>query len=267
MNPLQSIILGIVQGAAEFLPISSSGHLVLAPWAFGWGNPGLLFDTLVHWGTLLAVLAYFWNDLWALLRAWVDSVLRRRVDSAEARMAWLILAATIPGAVIGYLFEDYFESLFASPGTVALLLVVTGLVLVASDAAHRRVRRIQHPRLSDAILIGFAQAAAIAPGLSRSGLTIAAGVFRGLTREAAARFSFLLSVPIILGAGLSQIGKSLGAAGGTAWLPLVLGFVSAAASGYLAIRFLLRFVRQHRLWPFAVYCWLVAAAVLVAGAL
>jgi undecaprenyl-diphosphatase len=194
-------------------------------------------------------------------------VRQRKADSIEARMAWLILIATIPGAVIGYLFEDTFERLFASPLSVALLLIVTGAVLVASDVAHRRIRRIQHPRLSDAILIGFAQAAAIAPGLSRSGLTIAAGVFRGLTREAAARFSFLLSVPIIVGAGLAQIVKALEATGGTPWFALVLGFASAAVSGYLAIRFLLRFVQRHRLWPFAAYCWLLAAAVLIAGAL
>ncbi len=267
MNPFQSIVLGIVQGAAEFLPVSSSGHLVLVPWAFGWADPGLLFDTLVHWGTLLAVVVYFRGGLWALLQAWVRSVLQRKVDSPEARTAWLILIATIPGAVIGYLFEGYFESLFASPGSVALLLIATGAVLVASDMVYRRVRRHRYPGLGDAVIIGFAQAAAIAPGLSRSGLTIAAGVFRGLSREDAARFSFLLSVPIILGAGLAQIGKTLGAAGGTAWLPLVLGFVSAAVSGYLAIRFLLKFVQRHRLWPFAVYCWCVAAAVLIAGAL
>ncbi len=267
MNPLQSIILGIVQGAAEFLPISSSGHLVLVPWAFGWADPGLLFDTLVHWGTLLAVAVYFASDLWALLRAWVESVLQRRIDNAEARVAWLILIATIPGAIIGYLLEGYFESLFTSPASVGLLLILTGIVLVASDAAYRKTRRIQHPRLSDALIIGFAQAAAIAPGLSRSGMTIAAGVFRGLTREAAARFSFLLSFPIILGAGLAQIAKTVGEVGGETWLPLALGFVSAALSGYLAIRFLLRFVQRHRLWPFALYCWLVAAAVLIAGAL
>lgn len=267
MDPLQSIILGIVQGLAEFLPISSSGHLVLVPWAFGWANPGLLFDTLAHWGTLVAVLVYFRSDLWALLRAWVESLRRRKVDSSEARIAWLILIATVPGAIIGYLFESTFESLFASPASAGLFLIVTGAVLVASDVAHRRIRRIQQPRLSDAILIGFAQAAAIAPGLSRSGLTIAAGVFRGLTREAAARFSFLLSVPIILGAGLAQVVKALEATGGTPWFALALGFVSAAVSGYLAIHFLLRFVQRHRLWPFAAYCWLLAAAVLVAGAL
>lgn len=263
MDSLQAVILGIVQGMAEFLPISSSGHLVLVPWALGWPEPGLLFDTLVHWGTLLGVLVYFWADLVSLVRAWVRSVASGKFASPEARLAWLIIIATIPGAAIGYAFEDVFEGLFSSPTSAALFLVITGLVLVAGDIFYRKFRRGRTLGPGDAVLIGLAQAAAIAPGLSRSGLTITAGMARGLTREAAARFSFLLSIPIILGAGLAQVLKSVNSVDGAGWFPLALGFASAFMSGYIAIHFLLRFVQRHRLWPFAVYCWAVAAAVLI----
>lgn len=262
MDSLQAVILGLVQGLTEFLPVSSSAHLVLVPWALGWGEPGLLFDTVLHWGTLVAVVVYFWDDLWSLVRAWVDSIARRKVDTPQAWLAWLILIGTIPAAVIGFLLSDFFESLFSAPLAVAAFLIGTGLILAAAETSYDRIRKVDTLRLGDALIVGLAQAAAIAPGLSRSGLTITAGIFRGLGREAAARFSFLLSVPIILGAGLSQIAHAVASPGATAWFPLVLGFASAAISGYLAIHFLLGFVRRRRLWPFAVYCWVVGLAAL-----
>ncbi len=264
MDSLQAVILGLVQGLTEFLPVSSSAHLVLVPWALGWGEPGLLFDTVLHWGTLVAVVVYFWDDLWSLVRAWVDSIARRKVDTPQAWLAWLILIGTIPAAVIGFLLSDFFESLFSAPLAVAAFLIGTGLILAAAETSYDRIRKVDTLRLGDALIVGLAQAAAIAPGLSRSGLTITAGIFRGLGREAAARFSFLLSVPIILGAGLSQIAHAVASPGATAWFPLVLGFASAAISGYLAIHFLLGFVRRRRFWPFAVYCWVVGLAALAA---
>jgi undecaprenyl-diphosphatase len=264
MDSLQAVVLGIVQGLTEFLPVSSSGHLVLVPSALRWGEPGLLFDTLVHWGTLLAVVAYFWTDLCGMVKAWVDSVIRRRIETPEARMAWFIIAATVPAAAIGYLLNDFFESLFSAPVAVGAFLIATGLILAASEVFYPRIAKRTSLRLPDALLIGLAQAAAICPGLSRSGLTMSAGISRGLTREAAARFSFLLSVPIILGAGLTQIVKAIGEPGANAWFPLALGFTAAALSGYLAIHFLLGFVRRHKLWPFAFYCWAVGLAVLAA---
>lgn len=263
MDSLQAVILGLVQGLTEFLPVSSSGHLVLVPWALGWTEPGLLFDTILHWGTLLAVVAYFWGDLVGMVRAWIDSVRRRKVDSLEAWMAWLIIVGTIPAAVIGFLLEDYFASLFSAPVAVSAFLIVTGAVLAACEVAYPRLGKRSVVRLPDAIVIGFAQAAAICPGLSRSGLTIAAGMSRSLTREAAARFSFLLSVPIILGAGLTQVVNAIREPGTTALLPLALGFAAAAISGYLAIHFLLGLVRRRSLWPFAVYCWAVGLVALV----
>lgn len=267
MDSLQAVILGAVQGLTEFLPISSSAHLVLVPWALRWESPGLLFDTVLHWGTLLAVVVYFWADLWSLARAWVDSIARRKVDTPQAWLVWLILLATVPAAVIGYLFGDFFEGLFSAPSAVSGFLLVTGLILAAAEWAYPRTRKVDTLRLGDAVIVGLAQAAAIAPGLSRSGLTIAAGIFRGLGRESAARFSFLLSVPIILGAGLSQMVHAVATPGATAWFPLVLGFASAAISGYLAIHFLLGFVRRRRFWPFAAYCWAVGLAALVANVL
>ncbi|MDH7490224.1 MAG: undecaprenyl-diphosphatase UppP [Anaerolineae bacterium] len=262
MDSLQAVILGLVQGITEFLPISSSGHLVLVPWALGWGEPGLLFDTVLHWGTLVAVVVYFWDDLWSLVRAWVDSIARRKVDTPQAWLAWLVLLGTLPAAIIGFLLNDFFESLFSAPVAVAAFLVGTGLILAAAETFYDRIRKVDTLRLGDALVVGLAQAAAIAPGLSRSGLTITAGIFRGLGREAAARFSFLLSVPIILGAGLTQMAHAIANPGATAWFPLVLGFASAAISGYLAIHFLLGFVRRRRFWPFAVYCWVVGIAAL-----
>jgi undecaprenyl-diphosphatase len=267
MDSLQTVVLGIVQGLTEFLPVSSSGHLVLVPWALGWGEPGLLFDTLVHWGTLLAVVVYFWTDIWGMVKAWVDSLKRRKIDTPQARMAWLLIAATIPAAVIGYAFSDFFESLFSAPAAVGAFLIVTGTILAISEFFYPRITKRTSLRLPDALFIGLAQAAAICPGLSRSGMTISAGIFRGLTREAAARFSFLLSVPIILGAGAAQILNAVGEPGTTAILPLALGFTAAVISGYLAIHFLLGFVRRRKLWPFAIYCWVVGIAVLLASLL
>ncbi|MGB9593677.1 MAG: undecaprenyl-diphosphatase UppP [Anaerolineae bacterium] len=267
MDSLQAVILGLVQGLTEFLPVSSSAHLVLVPWALGWGEPGLLFDTVLHWGTLVAVVVYFWDDLWTLVRAWVRSVAARKVDTPQAWLAWLILIGTIPAAVLGFLLGDFFESLFSAPVAVAAFLIGTGLILAGAETFYDRIRKVDTLRLGDALIVGLAQAAAIAPGLSRSGLTITAGIFRGLGREAAARFSFLLSVPIILGAGLAQVIPALGNPGSTAWFPLVLGFASAAISGYLAIHFLLGFVRHRRFWPFAAYCWVVGLAALAVNIL
>lgn len=258
MDLLQALILGIVQGATEFLPVSSSAHLVLVPWALGWGEPGLAFDTMLHWGTLLAVVAYFWRDLAELARAWWASVRERSVNPDPLRrLAWLLIIGTIPGVLAGFFFEDFFASLFGQPRWVAGLLLVTGGLLALSEGLGRRIRPMTDVRLADALLIGFAQALAIAPGISRSGATIAAGLGRNLTREAAARFSFLLATPIIFGAGLLQMLHVAAERPPTATLlPLALGFASAAACGYLCIRFLLAYLQRGSLWIFVAYCWL-----------
>jgi len=264
MDIVQAIILGLVQGASEFVPISSSGHLVLVPWLLGWPPPGLVFDTMVHWGTLVAVLAYFWRDFMALASAWGRSLASRNLGEPEARIAWLIIVGTLPAALMGYVGQDFFESLFAAPAWAAALLLVTGLILALSEWLGKRWKEPQQLAFLDSILIGIAQGCAIAPGISRSGATIAAGLFRGLKREAAARYSFLLATPIIFGAGLLQLLDLFKMENATAHLPaLLLGFLAAALSGYLCIRFLLSYLQQGKLYVFAIYCWLAGGASLL----
>jgi len=257
MSLLQALTLGLLQGATEFVPISSSAHLVLVPWLLGWPEPSLAFDTTVHWGTLMAVLAYFRHDWVRLLRAWWRSIIGRGKQEPEARLVWLILLGTVPAALAGLLFQDFFEALFGAPAWVASLLLVTGLMMFVSERVSGGQRPAGQLAPLDALLIGLAQALAIAPGISRSGATISAGLLRGLRREEAARFSFLLATPIILGAGLLPL-MDLLASGvfPSALAPLLAGFVSAALSGYLCISFLLSYLRRRNLWPFALYCWI-----------
>jgi len=262
MNVFQSILLGIVQGATEFIPVSSSGHLVLVPWLLGWPEPGVAFDTVLHLGTLLAVLLIFAPDFWKLATAWLRS-LARRESSADVRLAWWILLATVPAALMGALLEKQFEALFSAPRWVALFLLVTGVWLVLADRLGRKLRQAEDLTWSQALLIGVAQGLAIAPGISRSGATIGAGLLLGLKREAAARFSFLLSAPIILGTAVLQVKKLLGTAGLNAQaLPLALGFLAAFVTGYLCIRFLLSYLHQHSLTVFAIYCWVIGLVAL-----
>lgn len=257
MNIVQALVLGIVQGATEFVPISSSGHLVLVPWLLDWPEPGLVFDTIVHWGTLVAVLAVFWRDLVALAQAWARSLVERSLDSTEAQLAWLIIVGTLPAALMGFLWEDFFESLFRSPGWVAALLLVTGVILALSERLGKRQRSMGDLSWLDSVLIGLAQGLAIAPGISRSGATMAMGLLRGVKREAAARYSFLLATPIILGAGLLPLAELFRAeVVGAVLPPLIIGFLAAAISGYLCIRVLLAYLQRGRLYVFAIYCWL-----------
>lgn len=258
MKIWQAMILGFVQGATEFIPVSSSGHLVLVPWLLGWELPGLAFDTLIHWGTLLAVLTYFWRDWWQLITAWLGSLVRRDWTRPQARLMWLLIVGSIPAAVLGFLLEGFFESLFGRPAWVSLFLLLTAALLLLGERLGRRVRSVGDLRWSDALLIGLGQAAAIAPGLSRSGATMAVGLLRDLERPAAARFSFLLSTPVILGAGLFQLLDLLQTSALSAYIPLlVAGFLAAAIGGYLCIWGLLRYLQRGRLVPFAVYCAVV----------
>ncbi len=267
MSTIQAIILGIVQGLTEFLPVSSSGHLVLVPWWLGWENPGLAFDTLLHWGTLLAVVIYFWRDWWEMLLAVVNR-LRGRATDGKDRLFLALVIGSIPAAAIGYLFEDFFESLFHSPAAAAFFMIITGFILVFAERWHRTGGSIAKIKMADALIIGFAQALAIAPGISRSGSTIAAGLVRGLDRTSAARFSFLLGTPIIFGAGLFKL-KDLADVGVTGIEPITLlaGFLAAAISGFLCIRWLLRYLQNHSLTIFAIYVWIVAALSLIRYAL
>lgn len=261
---LQALILGLVQGATEFLPISSSGHLVLVPWFLGWEDPGLAFDTFLHLGTLVAVLAYFRRDLWSLALAWAGSLRKRGLDDPQARVAWLIIWGTLPAVVMGFTLKDLFERLFAAPVWVSILLLVTGLLLFLGERVRRSEGRMKSLTWLDALIVGLAQGVAIAPGVSRSGATISAGLWRGLGREEAARFSFLLATPAILGANLLQLwGLARVSGAGEVAPTLLLGFLAAAVSGYLAIRFFLGFLKRRSLHPFSLYCWLLGTLTLL----
>jgi len=265
MNLLQSLILGLLQGATEFLPVSSSGHLVLVPWLLNWPIPDLVFDTTLHLGTLLAVLVYFRRDLATLARAWILSIIHRELSDTNARLAWLILIGSIPAALIGWAAEDFFESLFGLPRIVAGLLLVTGLILLLSERWSTQTRDPSALRPLDALLIGLGQACAIAPGISRSGATIAMGLFRGLKREHAARFSFLLATPVIFGAGMFKLLSLLDGSSASSADPIALGvgFLSSLIAGYSCIAFLISYLRRRKLYLFSAYCFLAGGLCMI----
>lgn len=273
MNAIQAIILGIVQGATEFIPISSSAHLVLVPWALGWNSPGLLFDTMLHWGTLTAVLVYFWRDWVAIIKGFFVSTVRRgpwstdpngRLADSSSQLAWAVILGTLPAVVLGFLFNDFIESLFTSILAVGVFLLVTAAILFAAERMGRPQRPLEKITFTDALLIGLAQAAAMAPGISRSGATLAGGLARGLTRDSAARFSFLLGTPTILGAGLLQLVDVLKAeTAAPAWSSVVPGAIAAAIVGYLCIHFLLSYLRRGKLYVFAAYCAVLGLVVIL----
>lgn len=266
---MEALILGIVQGVTEFVPISSSGHLVLVPWLLGWQNPGLAFDAMLHLGTLAGVVAFFWRDLRELIVGALMSVKERSLaGEPRRRIAWLILIGTIPGAVMGFILEDFFEGLFGAPFWVGVLLLCTGALLTLSERFGRRSLEVQQMSWIDALWVGLGQALAIAPGISRSGATIGAGLWRGLRRDGAARYSFLLGIPIILGAGLFKLRDLLVSPVLSGSVPiLVFGFLAAAISGFLSIKLLLAYLRRRRLYPFAIYCWVVGVGSIVIAAL
>ena len=250
MTVVQAIILGLVQGLTEFLPISSSAHLFLAPYFFNWDYQGLGFDVALHWGTLLAVLVIFGKDYWRYLKGlFVGS-------SADRKPAWFLILGSVPAAVIGFLFESQAETVFRSPYVIVVTLAFFAFLLGVAD---RRVTIEGNPLTwKKVLLIGVGQAAAIIPGVSRSGITMTMGLFSKLNREQAARFSFLLSGPIIFGAGLVAI-PDLTAVNP----PVFFGFLSAALSGFLAIRFLLKFVSTHSFRVFIWYRYALAALIAI----
>lgn len=267
MTIFQAIILGIVQGLTEFIPVSSSAHLILLPWLLGWEFPAdakFVFDVLVQLGTLAAVIVYFWRDLIGIVRAVLVGLAQRRpFGTPEARLGWLVALATVP-AVLGLVFKDFFEATYGSATATAWQLLVTAALLVGAELVGRGTRAVTGIGWLDAVLIGLAQVVAILPGVSRSGATIAAGRARGLAREAAARFSFLMSVPVMLGAGVVA-GKDLFDVPnfGSYVLPIGLAAVAAGVVGFLTIRWLLGYLGRGSLYGFAVYCTVVGGGCLV----
>ena len=256
MSGLQAFVLGLVQGLGEFLPISSSGHLIVVPWLLGWEDHGLAFDVALHLGTLAAVAFAFAGDWWRLGAAGLRGILRGRpFAEPESRMLWLLAAASFPGAVAGLLLDHWAETTFRSPGLVGLTMAVMGVVLFLADrraaVGPAGIADAFEVSVRDALLIGLAQALAIVPGVSRSGATISMGLFLGHRREQAARFSFLLALPITFGAAIVKVPRLLRET--TGLVPLVIGMATAAVFGFLAIRLLLAYVRTRDYRPFVVY--------------
>ena len=266
---LQALLMGIVQGLTEFLPVSSSGHLIVVPFLFGWDDAfltSLAFSVMLHVGTLVALLVYFRADWLRLVPAGLATIRDRSfAGDPDRKLAWLLAAATIPAAIVGFLFDDLIEDQFRQVGLVAVTLVVGGVLLWVADRVGRTDRRIGDVTFPVAIGIGVAQALALVPGISRSGISITAGRLAGLDRESAARFAFLMATPITLGAGLYEALSLLtGEAGVSIEVgPLLVGMVAAAVSGLAAIHFMLRYLRTRSLDVFVWYRFGLAAIVLV----
>ncbi len=269
MTTLRAAVLGLLQGAGEFLPISSSGHLIVIPYLLGWPDSGLAFDVALHLGTLAAVAFAFWRDWLKLLQGGLRGLLSGRpLADPDARLLLYLAVATVPGAVAGLLLDDWAETVFRSPALVAVMMSVMGAVLWLADRRAGTAAESEVISLRDALLIGFAQALAIVPGTSRSGATISMALLLGHRREAAARFSFLLALPITAGAALVKVPDLV--AGGAALQPVLVGMLTAAVSGFAAIRFLLRYVRTRSYAPFVYYRFaftlLVLAVLFLRGA-
>jgi len=265
----RAIVLGILQGLGEFLPISSSGHLIAVPWLLGWPDSGLAFDVALHLGTLAAVAFAFWRDWVRLIGAGLRGIASGRpLADRDSRLLLYLALATVPGAIAGLVLDEWAETIFRSPALVALSMALMGLVLWAADRRACRAGPEEEVSLRDALLIGLAQAMAIIPGTSRSGATISMALFLGHRREAAARFSFMLALPITLGAALVKVPDLF--QGEAAVGPVVAGMLAAAVSGFVAIRVLLAYVRTRTYLPFVYYrlafAVLVWAALLVRGA-
>jgi undecaprenyl-diphosphatase len=265
---LQAIVIGIVQGLTEFLPISSSGHLIVVPYLLGWDDAlinSLAFSVILHLGTLIALLAYFWRDWVRLVPAGLAALRDRSFrDDPDRRLAWLIAVTMPPAILVGILLNDAIESTFRQPVLVAVMLVIGSAIMWLADRLGRKLLPIERLSFAGAFGVGCAQALALVPGISRAGVSISAGLAFGLTREAAARFAFLMATPIIAGAGAWETRKLLAGEAGVPLDPLVLaaGFAASAVAGLVAITLLLRYLRDHPLTIFIVYRLLLAAVIL-----
>ncbi len=266
MNLLHAIVLGALQGFSEVLPISSSAHLILVPWLLKWPESGLTFDVALHLGTFLALAAYFRRDVIELATSFFAALSDRSLDTQAKRLPFLIIAATVPAAIVGKLFEHPIEDIFRSkPLLIASFLIVFGLILGAADRFSRRQRGLEDVKPAGALLIGLFQCLALLPGVSRSGITITAGLMLGFTREASARFSFLMSLPIVAGAALLKILEisKHGIPAGEG-IPMLVGIAVSAVIGYISVAFLLRLVQKQSLLPFVWYRVIVGGALIAA---
>jgi undecaprenyl-diphosphatase len=269
VSVLQAIVLGLTQGATEYAPVSSSGHLILVPWLFNWPLIGgttafnKTFDVALHMGTLLGALIYFRHDVWRYLRAWAGTLGRRRIDAPDERIAWALAVGTIPGVIAGAAFESSIEDTLGQPWVIAVMLAVFGVVLWAVDRRMPQARGLDTIGVRTGLYLGAAQALALQPGVSRSGITMTAARAIGIDRESAARFSFLLSLPIIAGAGLYKSFDLLDVGFQGYGAQFFWGFVSSAISGFVVIWALLTYLRRH---DYAIFMWYrLAVAALVLG--
>jgi undecaprenyl-diphosphatase len=254
---LQAVILGLAQGLGEFLPISSSAHLVLVPWLFRWTDPGLTFDIALHIGTLVAVIIYFWKDWWQLLiKGFTD------VRSVEGRLFWYLVAASVPGAMVGFLLEKKAETVFRSPLLIAVMLICMGILLYWADRRSAKNIEIRNITFGTSLFIGISQALAIIPGVSRSGITMTTGLVIGMTREGAARFSFLLSTPIIFGAAMVKLPHVISNSS-VITVNFAIGMLVSCITGVVSIGFLLRYVQTKDFLPFAWYRFILGALVIL----
>ena len=288
LSYIQAIVIGFLQGVAEMFPVSSLGHSVLIPALFGWHNlvtdqsAGesfyLAFVVGLHVATALALVAYFWSDWIQIIRGFFTTLRTRQIGTPDERMAWLLIVATIPVGITGLLFEHTFRTVFAKPEAAAIFLTLNGLILAGAELLRRRrtaepamgpadarspdvtdphggvTRQLATLKLRDGFTIGIAEILALLAGISRSGVTMAAGLVRGLSHEEAARFSFLLATPVILAAGLLKVPDLLGPLGNGVRGQILVGSLVAAAAAYLSVRFLLRWFQTRTLWPFSIYC-------------
>lgn len=266
-NIFFAVFAGFIQGISEFLPISSSGHLVIFHDFLNFNLPdNLAFDVVLHLGTLLALLIFFWADVWRYIISFISSFRHWDVkNNIDQKMAWLLLISTIPAVIIGYLFDNAAETYFRSSELVAIMLIVFGLILYAADRFLLQVKTLKEMTVFNSLVIGLAQALALIPGVSRSGITIIAGLSQKFKRQDAARFSFLLSMPIVFGAGAKKIIDLIQGQGvdNSESLILLLGFLSSAITGYFCIKFFLNYLQQHSLKIFAYYRIVIGIVILI----
>jgi undecaprenyl-diphosphatase len=261
---LQAVVLGIIQGLTEFLPISSSAHLRILPEVFGWGDPGAAFTAVIQIGTELAVLIFFWRDIWRIATTWVKSLFRPEYrGQLDARMGWFIILGSLPIVVLGIALKDVIEEDFRSLWIIGTMLIVMGIVLGIADRVGGTEKTLKQLSLRDAVLMGLAQALALIPGVSRSGATLSMGRFLGYERETATRYAFLLAIPAVIGAGVFELKDVPNGDNLYGWGPTIVATVVSFVVGYAAIAWLLRFVSTHSFTPFVIYRIVLGAGTLL----
>jgi len=269
MSILQALILGIIQGLTEYIPVSSTAHLILVPWLLGWNfspETKFVFDVLVQWGTLVGVTIYFWRDIVAIIRAVIQGLLQRKpLGTLDARLGWLVVIATIPAVIAGLLFKKYVVQLYSLYIIIAIVMILGGFLMMAAERWGKRQRGVEKLTVTDSIIIGVWQVLALIPGISRSSATISGAMLRDFNREDAARFSFLMSIPALLGAGVVALKDLFSVPGLLASLaaPLAVGFIAAAISGYFSIRWLLGYLKSRPLNRFVFYRFAFGAVCII----